>query len=83
MQTIHGSGKLWRGLLCGVGLMITACSVGCQSHIGGQSLPSPYYLQDDVQYFPPGTEFKLSKEAAAQRTFKEEQILQQGQAPQP
>jgi hypothetical protein len=32
---------------------------------GGQTLPSPYYLQDDVQYFPPGPEFKLAGEAAA------------------
>ncbi|TWU46029.1 von Willebrand factor [Novipirellula aureliae] len=29
------------------------------------SLPSPYYLQDDVQYFPAGPEFKLPQEAAA------------------
>jgi hypothetical protein len=33
--------------------------------IGGQTLPSAYYLQDDIQYFPAGPEFKLSKEAAA------------------
>ena len=39
--------------------------VGCTVDVGGQTLPSPYYLTDDVQYFPPGTEFKLSREAAA------------------
>ena len=38
---------------------------GCQVDVGGQTLPSPYYLQDDIQYFPAGPEFKLSKEAAA------------------
>ncbi|MEI8316364.1 MAG: hypothetical protein WCH79_00370 [Planctomycetia bacterium] len=38
---------------------------GCQVDIGGQTLPSAYYLQDDIQYFPAGPEFKLSKEAAA------------------
>ena len=81
MRMNYGSGRLWRGLLCGVGVMVTAGSVGCQSQVGGQVLPSPYYLQDDVQYFPPGTEFKLSKEAAAQRAFTEEQVLQQGQRP--
>lgn len=38
---------------------------GCQFNEGGQTLPSPYYLFDDVQYFPAGPEFKLSREAAA------------------
>ncbi|MFM8284571.1 MAG: hypothetical protein ACKOCW_13545, partial [Planctomycetaceae bacterium] len=38
---------------------------GCQVDIGGQTLPSAYYLQDDIQYFPAGPEFKLSREAAA------------------
>lgn len=38
---------------------------GCQVDVAGQTLPSPYYLSDDIQYFPPGTEFKLSREAAA------------------
>lgn len=32
---------------------------------GGQTLPSPYHLTDDVQYYAPGPEFKLSNEAAA------------------
>ncbi len=45
---------------CG-GLALT----GCQVDVGGQTLPSAYYLQDDIQYFPAGPEFKLSKEAAA------------------
>lgn len=29
---------------------------------GPQTLPSAYYLQDDVQYFPAGTEFNMSSE---------------------
>jgi hypothetical protein len=49
---------------------------GCQSSIGGQTLPSPYYLEDDVQYFAPGPEFKLSNEAAAQKAYKAELQLQ-------
>jgi hypothetical protein len=48
---------------------------GCQVDVGGQTLPSPYYLQDDVQYFPPGPEFKLTKEAAAQQAYSQEQAL--------
>jgi hypothetical protein len=66
----------WRGLM----LVATAAIVpatGCQVDVGGQTLPSGYYLQDDVQYFPAGPEFKLSREAAAMKTYKEEQAAQQ------
>lgn len=57
-----------------IGLALLAClgMTGCQSSIGGQTLPSPYYLTDDVQYFPPGPEFKLSREAAAMKAQAEE-----------
>lgn len=41
---------------------------GCQSSIGGQTLPSAHYLRDDIQYFPKGPEFKLQNEANALRT---------------
>jgi hypothetical protein len=64
-------------VLAGVGLVAALGLTGCQSDFGGQTLPSPYYMSDDVQYFPPGLEFKLSQEAAAQKAFKEEQALQQ------
>jgi hypothetical protein len=47
-------------------------TTGCQVDVGGQTLPSAYYLQDDIQYFPAGPEFKLSKEAAAQKAYKDE-----------
>lgn len=50
------------------GLVVAAAAVastGCQVDMGGQTLPSPYYMQDDVQYFPPGPEFKLQREATA------------------
>ena len=45
---------------------------GCQVDVGGQTLPSPYYLQDDIQYFPAGPEFKLAKEAAALKAYSDE-----------
>ncbi len=48
---------------------------GCQVDVGGQTLPSPYYQQDDVQYFPPGLEFKLSQEAAALEAARAEEAL--------
>lgn len=53
-------------LLVGLGL------TGCQVDVGGQTLPSAYYLQDDIQYFPAGPEFKLSREAAALKAYKKE-----------
>ena len=47
-----------RAALFAFGLLATA-AVGCQSTVGGQTLPSPNYLRDDVQYFPPGSETRL------------------------
>lgn len=38
------------------GAIISMASVGCQSTVGGQTLPSPDYLRDDVQFFPAGSE---------------------------
>ena len=58
------------GLLAGVGL------TGCQVETGGQTLPSPYYMTDDVQYYPPGSEFKLTKEAAAMKAYSQDQAQQ-------
>lgn len=49
---------------------------GCQVHVGGQTLPSPFYLGDDVQYFAPGPEAKLSREAAAMKAYRADQALQ-------
>lgn len=53
-------------LLCP--LLFTA--VGCQTTVGGQTLPSASYLQDDVQYFPAGPEFKLSNQVQALEEYK-------------
>lgn len=61
------------------GLLAAACPAltGCQMDIAGQSLPSPYYLTDDIQYYAPGPEFKLANEAAALKAQKEARISQQ------
>lgn len=56
---------------------VCSSSVGCQTTIGGQTLPSAYYLKDDLQYFPPGPEFKLSKQVQAIEEYK---LRQQGGA---
>jgi len=50
-------------------LLVTGVS-GCQVDVGGQTLPSPYYLQDDLHYAPAGPEFKLSREAAAMKAYE-------------
>lgn len=72
-----GNRRAWlRTAFCGLGIAAAACTTGCQMDINGQTLPSGYYLQDDVQYFPSGPEFKLSREAASQKAFKAEQELE-------
>ncbi|HEX3599379.1 MAG TPA: hypothetical protein VHU84_04515 [Lacipirellulaceae bacterium] len=54
---------------------------GCQVEVAGQTLPSPYYLTDDVQYYAPGSEFKLAREAAAMQEQKEAVKSQPQEAP--
>ncbi len=68
--------RLMRVILLGLALTGVFAISGCQVDVGGQTLPSPYYLSDDVQYFPPGPEFKLAREAAALEEFSQEQALQ-------
>ena len=50
---------------------------GCTTTVGGQTLPSQFYLTDDVQYYPPGREFKLANEAAAMKAHAEEMKAEQ------
>lgn len=60
-----------------LGLMLAgglAPSVGCQVSVAGQTLPSPYYLYDDVQYFPAGPENKLANETAALAKARSETV---------
>jgi hypothetical protein len=64
---------VWRTLLLGFAVLAVLGLTGCQFDVGGQTLPSPHYLQDDVQYFPPGPQFPLSKEAAAQKAYSQEE----------
>ena len=62
-------GKL---LVATVGSVLALGSTGCQVHMAGQTLPSPWYLKDDVQYFPAGPENKLANETAALKAAREE-----------
>ncbi|MGE0607708.1 MAG: hypothetical protein AB7O62_11510 [Pirellulales bacterium] len=66
-----GSKHRWRWAIAGLTLFVPLAT-GCQIYQGGQTLPSPYYMQDDVQYFPAGPEFKLAREAAALKAAQAE-----------
>lgn len=61
-------------LIAGAAL-VSVTSTGCQVSVNGQTLPSPHYLEDDVQYFPGKGEFKLAEEAAKLREERAEEKL--------
>jgi len=61
-------------ILAGLMMLASLASTGCQMDVGGQTLPSAYYLSDDVQYYAPGPEFKLAREAAALKEQSANQI---------
>ncbi|MBN1912007.1 MAG: hypothetical protein JW818_19955 [Pirellulales bacterium] len=73
-----------RKVLLGLTLAVSLSgAVGCQSNIGGQTLPSPWYITDDPQYFPAGSEFKLRNEANAMKARALEQRAALAQPGQP
>jgi len=57
-----------------IGLALNSLAIcvfsGCQTTIGGQTLPSAYYLRDDVQYFPAGPETQLPLARQAIEDYK-------------
>lgn len=67
----------WHVLLVAGSLMAVTSSGCLQTTIGGQSLPSAYYLDDDVQYFPTGPEQKLSNQIRALERYKSERLASQ------
>lgn len=76
MSRKRKTGRITRITACAIVLGSTLlASTGCQVAVNGQTLPSPWYLQDDVQYFPAGPEFKLSREAAALRAARAQEQL--------
>ncbi len=56
-------------LACG---LLNLTTVGCmlQTNVSGQTLPSAYYLRDDVQYFPHGPEKQLTNQRRALEEYK-------------
>jgi len=61
-----------------VALASSTLLTGCQTTVGGQTLPSPDYLKDDVQYFPAGPEFKLTQTVENHRKHQASQARLQG-----
>ena len=51
-------------------MVISGGLCGCQTQMGGQTLPSAYYLRDDVQFFPAGPETQLSNLRQALEEYK-------------
>ena len=54
---MRSSSNLQRRLrvaLLAAGMLVALGLTGCAVDVGGQTLPSPWYLKDDVQYFVPG-----------------------------
>ena len=64
----------WNGISASVTMLLLCplmlAATGCQTTVGGQTLPSAYYLKDDVQYYPAGPEFKLSNQVRALEEYK-------------
>ncbi len=65
----------WSRLALCATALVSLASTGCmlQTTVGGQTLPSAYYLRDDVQYFPAGPEFRLSNQVRALEEYKLQQ----------
>ncbi len=62
-------------LLLGVAMLGVLGLTGCQSCPNGQTLPSPWYMTDDIQYFPPGLEQPLPNETAHMKAQAAEAAL--------
>jgi hypothetical protein len=61
----------WQAWMLLGGLVLSATGSGClQTTVAGQTLPSAYYLNDDVQYFPAGPETRLYNQVQALERYK-------------
>ena len=60
----------WALVVCG---LMGLAAAGCQANVAGQTLPSAYFLRDDVQYFPAGEEFQFPNMLRAIEEYRLEQ----------
>ena len=56
-----------------LGMAGISALTGCQTQMGGQTLPSAFYLRDDIQYFPAGPEELLPNQERALAEYRAEQ----------
>jgi hypothetical protein len=63
--------------LCAAALLGCFTLTGCASDYNGQSLPSTGYVNDDIQHFRKGSEFKLPQEAAAMKEQRAKELERQ------
>lgn len=75
MKSNHSKGWM-HAIMCPIVLAAAVTATGCQVSVSGQTLPSPYYMHDDVQYFAPGPEFKLTEEANMMKAYNAEHPVQ-------
>lgn len=69
----------------GIGVLVAATlsmAIGCQTQMGGMTLPSNDYLRQNPTYFQPAQNFKLPREAMAMEEAAKRQFgPQNGAAP--
>jgi hypothetical protein len=58
-------GRKWVGLTLSLGLGLLT---GCQTWLGGMTLPSPDYLSDKPDYVPRSPSFPLGRELSTMQT---------------
>ena len=79
-QRLPVTGKLYPSSVINLYPVLYGLEIGRKHNYrvyNGQTLPSPWYMADDIQYFPPGPEFKLAREAAAMKAYKADLEAQQ------
>ncbi len=69
MKTTRSRRWISACLLC-CSALVSLNSMGCQTTIGGQTLPSANYLKDDVQFFPAGPETQLPRTRQAHAEYR-------------
>jgi hypothetical protein len=59
--------RLGTRLASGVAALALLGSLGCQTYMGGMTLPSPHYLKQRPSYLEPASQYPLPKELAQQQ----------------
>ena len=58
--------------------LLASTQIGCQTTVGGQTLPSHSYVTDDIQFFPKGPETRLPN---LRRALEQYRLEREGLAP--